>query len=320
MFDEMDKSRVNPELKSLCETHGGRLFIQSGQDLRQPLDPPRTYWLIFDHPLCAGKNFISNAARISGSWGMTPRLQANPRYRRTIGSLSFTYIIRGRGYFRDRAGKKRVEAGDILNLFPGNPHVYGPAPGERWDEISVFFGGPIFNAWQGRGLLDPKCPVRHIEPIEYWIDRMHETLFPIGLRDEQTPQDWGRLVNLIGEMAAAWQVPASDPEADWLSRMRHDLHATRYDVEFKPAEFACGMGLSERNFRRKFKSLSGMTPSRFRALGRIEDACRRLIETDEKVAFIAAATGFANEYHFARRFKQLTGITPSEYRESRCNR
>ncbi len=310
----------DPALRALCAAHGGRLFLQHGQDLPRPFHPPRTYWLIFEHPLHDGIKFIRNAARISGSWGMIPRLKANPRYRRTIHSLSFTYILRGHGHFRDQSGKKRVKAGDLLTLFPENPHVYGPIPGERWGEISVFFGGPIFESWQGNGLLDEKQPVRHLFPVEYWIERMHETFLPMSHRREQTPQDWGRLAELVGEMAAAWQAPASDPEADWLKSVRHDLHASLYDAEFDSEKLARGMGLSERNFRRKFKDLSGITPSRFRALCRIDDACRLLLESEAKAAAIARAIGFANEYHFARRFKQLTGITPGAYRESHRNR
>ncbi len=315
------QSAVSSALETLCSTHGGRIFVQHGQDLRQPQYPPRVYWLIFDHPLHSDVNVIRNAARIEGSWGMTPRLQANPRYRRTIDSLSFTYILKGHGYFLDASGRHKVKAGDLLTLFPGIAHVYGPESDSRWDEISVFFGGPVFAAWRRPDLLDPAHPVRRLEPVAYWIERIHETLLPLARGGgEQSPRDWGRLVALIAEMATAWQGTVSDPDAAWLEAGREILRKAPFGTPLDLAAIANDMGMGERSFRRRFKALSGMAPSRYRMRCRVDDACRRLLESNDKIATIASETGFANEYHFSRRFKQLTGTTPRAYRESHRHR
>ena len=41
----------------------------------------------------------------------------------------------------------------------------------------------------------------------------------------QTPQDWGRLTALIGDMIAAWRQVPRAPESDWLARARRALDA-----------------------------------------------------------------------------------------------
>ncbi len=317
MFVDASQSAASPTLRALCRKHGGRIYIQHGQDLRRPQHPPRTYWLIFDHPLRTNVNFIRNATQIEKSWGMTPRLTADPRYRRTTDALALTYVLEGHGQFIDPSGPQTVRGGDLLTIFPGIPHVYGPAPGTRWNEIGVFFGGPIFEAWRQPGLLDPAHPVRRLEAIAYWFKRFHQALLPLAHSDgEPSPRDWARLVTLIAEMASTWRGTVSDPEAAWLDAARKTLLRTPYDATFNPAAAAHNMGLSERTFRRRFKALSGMSPSHYRMRCRIDSACRRLLESNEKIAVIASETGFANEYHFSRRFKQLTGTTPRAYRES----
>lgn len=315
-------SSVHPaSLNALSAKHGGSLFVQYGHDPEHPQKPPRRYWLMFDHPRHPAPNVIRTAVRIERSWGMTLRLQEDPGHRRTLDCLSMTYLLRGRGTFVDPAGVRAVRAGDLLLLFPGVPHAYGPPVGERWDEISVFFSGPIFDAWRQPGLLDPAHPVRHLEPVDYWLERFHQVLLPMARAETaQTPQDWGRLADLIGEMATDWQTPRASPDSAWLDRARHclcGLHAAN-DVDW-PA-VARELGVSERSLRRKFKSLAGQTPGEFLNRRRIEQARRLLLESDAKVSDVSHALRFVNEFHFSRRFKQFTGLSPRAYRLLHRNR
>ncbi len=309
-------------LKALSKQHGGALYIQYGHDLVHPQNPPRLYWLIFDQPRQPGPNHIRSTARIEQSWGMSLRLQEDPRHRRTLDTLSLTYVLRGRGLFHDPAGSHDVRAGDLLLLFPGVPHAYGPPPGERWDEINVFFDGPVFKAWQHADLLDPARPVRHLEPVGYWLSRFNDALLPLARRPQtaQTPDDWGRLLTLIAEMCTAWRNPHSDPDAAWADQARRCLANLPAQHAVDWAVVACQLGVSGRSLRRKFKRLAGMTTGEFLARCRIERAQQRLLESDAKVAYVALELDFTNEFHFSRRFKQFTGLSPKAYRESHRNR
>jgi hypothetical protein len=55
-------------------------------------------------------------------------------------------------------------------------HATTPSPGTRWNEINIEFAGPAFDSWTGAGLLDPAEPIRHLEPVDYWPNRFHETV------------------------------------------------------------------------------------------------------------------------------------------------
>jgi transcriptional regulator GlxA family with amidase domain len=73
-------------------------------------------------------------------------------------------------------------------------------------------------------------------------------------------------------------------------------------------------GLSRAHFVRRFSAETGHSPSDYVLFTRMERANRLLIATDQPVAAIAAATGFANGNYFAKAFRRLNGVSPSEYR------
>jgi AraC family transcriptional regulator len=74
------------------------------------------------------------------------------------------------------------------------------------------------------------------------------------------------------------------------------------------------VGLSKRHFLRAFKEATGTTPHRFVLRMRIEEAKRRLIETNDAMTEVALASGFGSSQQFATSFRSATGITPSTFR------
>jgi AraC family transcriptional regulator len=74
------------------------------------------------------------------------------------------------------------------------------------------------------------------------------------------------------------------------------------------------VGLSKRHFLRAFKEATGTTPHRFVLQVRIEEAKRRLIETNDAMTDVAFASGFGSSQRFATSFRSATGATPSTFR------
>lgn len=68
---------------------------------------------------------------------------------------------------------------------------------------------------------------------------------------------------------------------------------------------------------RALKQAVGLTPNAFLTQYRMEEAQRRLLNTDDSVAEIAEAIGYQNIYYFSTAFKKHTGLSPQKYRESR---
>lgn len=80
---------------------------------------------------------------------------------------------------------------------------------------------------------------------------------------------------------------------------------------------AAGFGLTPRNFYRKFKRISGRTPSEFIKEYRFEHAARLLRTTDLTVQEIMYRVGISNKSYFYREFQAKYGMRPREYRSGR---
>ena len=74
--------------------------------------------------------------------------------------------------------------------------------------------------------------------------------------------------------------------------------------------------LSYVQFIRRFKLSTGMTPSKYIILLRIQKAKAMLSNTDLPIRDIASACGFEDEYYFSNFFKKQIGISPTAFRKS----
>jgi len=79
-------------------------------------------------------------------------------------------------------------------------------------------------------------------------------------------------------------------------------------------ELASLIPLSEAQFCRSFKQLTGMTPFRYLVRYRILQSCTELTHTNKKITDIALSCGFNNISYYNRAFLQIMNMTPSEYR------
>lgn len=73
-------------------------------------------------------------------------------------------------------------------------------------------------------------------------------------------------------------------------------------------------GISERNFKRRFRKATDQTPIRYVQLLRIENAKQRLEHSQDSIDAICAQVGYEDASFFRRLFKRVTGMTPGNYR------
>ncbi len=91
------------------------------------------------------------------------------------------------------------------------------------------------------------------------------------------------------------------------------IHA-RYGEELTLRMLACAAHMSEGQFCRSFKELTGNTPFSYLKRYRLLQSCVYLSETDKKVSEICTLCGFNNISYFNREFLKMIRAKPSVYR------
>jgi transcriptional regulator GlxA family with amidase domain len=107
----------------------------------------------------------------------------------------------------------------------------------------------------------------------------------------------------------AAQQPEREPLREVQRRVIEDI-AAAHTVE----AMAAAANMSARHFARAFRAEMGLTPARYVERVRLEAARRRLEETPEPVAAIAAGCGFGTAETMRRSFLRALGVGPAEYR------
>lgn len=79
-------------------------------------------------------------------------------------------------------------------------------------------------------------------------------------------------------------------------------------------DLAFSVHLSEGQFCRSFKLLTGMTPFRYLNRYRILQSCNYLSNTNKKITEIAILNGFNNISHYNREFMKIMKMTPTVFR------
>lgn len=75
-------------------------------------------------------------------------------------------------------------------------------------------------------------------------------------------------------------------------------------------------GTSTAHFSRWFSATAQVSPKKYINQKRVEQACKRLLLTTEKIEHIAFSCGFEDPLYFSKSFKKITGLTPRDYRKT----
>jgi transcriptional regulator GlxA family with amidase domain len=110
------------------------------------------------------------------------------------------------------------------------------------------------------------------------------------------------------------QAPTSNADRPRIDRLLEFIHA-RYQQSIRVedlAEIAC---LSPSGFHRLFRRHTRLTLGEYVAHLRIGQACTLLTNSEQPIAFIADAVGYASLANFNRQFKMIKALSPRAFRQ-----
>ncbi len=226
-------------------------------------------------------------------------------------AYALVYLTAGGGSYVDADGRREpVAAGDLLLLFPGLRHSYGPTTPGDWTEVWLGCRGPVFAALEADGVIDRRRPVLHPGLDEGLIARFDSLVAAVdragGTSDAVLV---ARLHQLIAELATADRAPAP---SSLVARARAELEADLRRAIDLP-QLARRLGVGYDALRRAFHAELGTTPGRWRLLRRIERA-KQLIAAGMTLDETAADAGFCDRFFLARQFKAVVGMPPGAWR------
>jgi AraC-like DNA-binding protein len=184
-----------------------------------------------------------------------------------------------------------------------------------------------------------------LQPIRKLLQRAQNGLLFTGKTQKLVTKrieemDWERgtrfipaLLNILHDLAEALDSSACTPLSDkerttfkrtgnvkLLNKLRDYLMANYLNSNITLDQIVEGVKMDKKKDRKKlhnfFKNNTDPPQKMFGYINnlRIEDACRELVSTSEKISVISTKCGFNEVPTFNDRFKAITGKTPTQYR------
>jgi transcriptional regulator GlxA family with amidase domain len=110
-------------------------------------------------------------------------------------------------------------------------------------------------------------------------------------------------------------VPLSRPHSDDKIRQTEDYLQEHLDRDVSIDHLAGRIGMSPRNFIRRFKAATGRLPGAYIQTLRVSEAKEMLEQGAESIQAVSSKIGYEDLAFFRELFKRHTGMTPAEYRE-----
>ncbi len=241
--------------------------------------------------------------------------------RRTLDDFALVYLVAGSGFFSTATQTCQVTPGDLLVLFPGIEHSYGPTVPGAWDEYWLMCTGAVFAGLQATGLLDPQRPVWRPGLPSALINQFDALVTArqagagaarsaqVALAEEAA---FGAETHLLITRLAQADAAGAPARATWVIEACAALDADlERPVDLRRVAVRCELTYDA--FRKAFTIAVGLPPARYRLERRIERA-KALLTAGATPAGVAATLGFCDVYFFTRQFRALTGTTPGRFR------
>ncbi|HPD25192.1 MAG TPA: AraC family transcriptional regulator [Candidatus Marinimicrobia bacterium] len=237
---------------------------------------------------------------------------------RILTEFQILYITRGSGIFESKAtGRKKIEEGYIIHLFPGVWHRYMPDPKTGWKEHWISFSGSIPNDLLNNGILSREKAVLEIGLNEKLINLYQEIL---ELIESQKIGYQEIIASLTFQIVANIQAIEKSKkffgiEFETTINKAKIFMADRIDKNINMEQLASELGVGYSWFRRMFRHYTGLPPVQYFLELKLNKAKELLVNTSLPIKEIAVITGFESQFYFSKFFKNRVGMSPIKYRE-----
>jgi AraC-like DNA-binding protein len=269
--------------------------------------------------LNAGYNYIPPAA-VYPQPAHPPHHYFNWQSGRILDEYQVIYITRGSGLFESASCEsKRVTAGSVLFLFPGEWHRFKPNAASGWEEWWVGFKGPIATQLAAHYFFQPQQPLLEIG-VHNTVVQLLQTILDTTKEEKAgyQPLIAGAVLHLLGNIhtITRQQLFAAEDRVEVIVKHAMALFRTHIDLPLSAEQVAEELGVSYAWFRKAFKQYTGIAPGQYMLQLKMEKAKQLLSATGIPVKEVAFQLSFESASHFSKLFKSKTGSSPAQYRDN----
>jgi AraC-like DNA-binding protein len=227
--------------------------------------------------------------------------------------------LKGQGCIEVNGREFPVHPGEIGWIYNHHANRHWPADNSPWEMLWIRVDGPhletIYKTLTGSGSpvfggVDAKAAAAVFQRV-FRIMQKRTIAMEAALHSEVA-----QLIKLLFSARHEANPSNRKPAPELPVSLVKPMEAMRlyFDQPLRVSQLAEMAGMSVSNFFRHFKAATGTSPIDWLKRERINQAKRRLLETDDTIGRIAEQTGYYDQFYFSRDFKRVTGIAPSLYR------
>ncbi|QOV88683.1 helix-turn-helix transcriptional regulator [Humisphaera borealis] len=230
--------------------------------------------------------------------------------------------LNGAGFLRIDGREHEVGKRDLAWVDCRMPHHYGAVVADPWEVYWVRFEGPRLTR------LGELLGVA-AEPIFRQIDfadakaTFEQTLDALESADADAPaQVHASIARLLAIAFRGRRLRAGEGQPVYPAELEPAVQRMKlfYFERCSVADLAERCGMSGSHFARRFRAAFGTGPIDWLRRERINQAKRRLVETDDAIKQIAEQVGYHDRFFFSKDFRKLAGVPPREYRRHEATR
>jgi AraC-like DNA-binding protein len=228
----------------------------------------------------------------------------------------FQVTLRGEGRYEQDGTAHPIGPGRAFAAVVPTPHrYYLPAGLEEWRFFWVLIRHPYIVrriAERQRAGASAVLDVTPDAPLLARAVTLLEGTFPDAFAQELAL--FAFLTEYDRHLHRAAREAAPDDDGERLLEEVRRFVRERLDRPADVTELAARHGMSRTRFSHHFRETTGLSPARFMARVRLEEAARSLALTDDPLHTIAAATGFADANHLCKAFRRHFRTSPGAFR------
>lgn len=230
--------------------------------------------------------------------------------------LVFQYTLDGWGCYADSSVQKIMPGMAFAAIVPSEHRYYLPNESKGWTFIWMIMWHQyvVSRIKQRNKKLGSVISAGAHSPMTLALIRLFEGVCRNSFHDEFALEsamfDW-----MIEYDRTAQNVLYPRSPMQELMESTRQFVLKNLDRGISVQEIAAEHAMSRSHFGHHFKAVTGLGPAEYITQIRLDEASKRLAESDDKLERIARETGFADANHFCKVFRRNYHTSPGKFRQ-----